>query len=116
MPRSNAGKPRTRKIPCVAKGETITRKASDAAMRRTGIRVVGDIPWGAHICIFYEISEDLLDTCVAYFAPGLENNEFCMWAVSDTITQEDAKEALHRGIADFDRYLAAGQIEIVDGH
>jgi DNA-binding CsgD family transcriptional regulator len=112
----NAGKPRTGKIVRVAKSETAAGNASDAVMRRTGIRIVGEMPWGAHICIFYETREDLLDTCVAYFAPGLESNEFCIWAASDPITPEDAKDALRREIPDFDRYLAAGQIEIVHGH
>src|SRR6202140_5967673 len=84
-------------------------------LRRTGIRVMGDMPWGSHICIFYETREDLLDTCVTYFEAGLEDNEFCIWAVSDPTTEEDAKASLRGSIADFDRYLAAGQIELVQG-
>jgi Zn-dependent protease len=28
------------------------------------------MPWGAHICIFYETKEDLLDTGVTYFEAG----------------------------------------------
>src|SRR5262245_62444661 len=31
-------------------------------MRKTGIGVVGDMPWGTHFCHFYETKEDLLDT------------------------------------------------------
>lgn len=118
MPRSNASQSRGRKILRAksAKGETITRAPPDAVMRKTGIRVMGDAPWGTHICVFYETKEDLLDTCVTYFEPGLGSNEFCIWAVSDPITQEDAKDSLRRAIADFDRYMAAGQIEIVLGH
>jgi DNA-binding CsgD family transcriptional regulator len=116
MPRSNASKSRRRKLPRAAgsKAET-TQDAAGASVRRTGIRVMGDMPWGSHICIFYETREDILDTCVAYFEAGLESNEFCIWAVSDPITEEDAKASLRRSIADFDRYLAAGQIEIVQG-
>ncbi len=41
------------------------------------------LPWGAHICVFYETKEDLLDTALSYFEAGLESNEFCVWAVSD---------------------------------
>jgi len=29
-------------------------------MRKTGIDVVGDMPWGTHVCLFYETKEDLL--------------------------------------------------------
>jgi DNA-binding CsgD family transcriptional regulator len=117
MPRSNASKSRRRKPPRAegSKAET-TRNPADAVMRRTGIQVVDDMPWGSHICVFYETREDILDTCVTYFEAGLESNEFCIWAVSDPITEADAKASLRRSIADFDRYLAAGQIEIVQGH
>jgi hypothetical protein len=26
----------------------------DSALRPTGIRFMGDMPWGTHICMFYE--------------------------------------------------------------
>ena len=33
-----------------------------AELRKTGISVVGDMPWGTHFCLFYETKEDLFDT------------------------------------------------------
>ena len=57
----------------------------DSALRHTGIGFVGDIPWGTHVCLFYETPHDLLDTAVCYFEAGLKSNEFCVWAVSDPI-------------------------------
>ena len=91
------------------------QNAADPALRKTGIRVMGDMPWGAHICVFYETKEDLLDTAVSYFEAGLQSNEFCVWAISDPITETDAKNALRLAVPDFDRHLAAGQIEILQG-
>ena len=88
----------------------------DSAPRNAGIRVLGDMSWGTHICIFYETKEDLLDTNASYFKAGLENNEFCVWAIADPITEENAKNSLRRDVADFDRRLAAGQIEVLPGH
>ena len=44
-------------------------------LRRTGISVVGDVPWGTHVCHFYETKQDLLDTLVPYFKAGLESKE-----------------------------------------
>jgi DNA-binding CsgD family transcriptional regulator len=85
------------------------------ALRPTGIPVLGDMPWGTHICVFYETKQDLLDTAVCYFEPGLRSNEFCIWAISDPITECDAKDALRRAVPDLDRRLAAGQIEILNG-
>ena len=32
------------------------------ASRNTGISVIVDLPWGTHLCHFYETKQDLLDT------------------------------------------------------
>jgi len=85
------------------------------ALRRTGVNVLGDMPWGSHVCIFYESKDDLLDTVVPFFKAGLESNEFCLWAPSQPLTLEEACTALRRRIPDFDRHLAAGNMEIVPG-
>lgn len=90
-------------------------KAVDPAPRKSGIRVIGDLPWGAHICVFYETKQDLLDTAVSYFEAGLQSGEFCMWAISDPITETDAKNALRLAVPHLDRHLAAGRIEILQG-
>ena len=42
------------------------------ALRASGISVVGAMPWGTHMCLFYETTQDLLDTLVPYFKAGLE--------------------------------------------
>jgi len=82
-------------------------------LRKTGIDVIGDTPWGAHFCQFYETKEDLIDVLVPYFKAGLENNEFCMWITSEPLCEEEAKEAIRKAMPDFHRYLKKGQIEIV---
>ena len=53
-------------------------------LRKTGISVVADVPWGTHFCYFYERTQDLLDTLVPYFMAGLKNNEFCLWVISNS--------------------------------
>src|SRR5579863_7990291 len=82
-------------------------------MRKTGVDVVGDMPWGTHFCLFYETQADLLETTVAYCKAGLESQEFCLWVVAEPLAVEDAKRALRRAVSDFDRYLADRSIEIV---
>src|SRR5437899_2176094 len=82
-------------------------------MRKTGVDVVGDMPWGTHFCLFYETRADLLETLVSYCKAGLENQEFCLWVVAEPLTGEDARHALRRAIPDFDRYLENGSIEMV---
>jgi DNA-binding CsgD family transcriptional regulator len=95
-----------------AEAEFAGRRSRDLALRKTGIPVMGDMPWGAHLCVFFETTADLLDTAATYFAAGLASNEFCVWTVSDPITEEDAKKLLCREIPDFDQHLAHRRIEI----
>jgi signal transduction histidine kinase len=86
-----------------------------AELRNTGIDVVGGMPWGTHFCLFYETKDDLLDALVPYFKAGLESREFCVWAISDPLTEEDARNALNRAVPAFDRYLADCSMEILPG-
>jgi transcriptional regulator with GAF, ATPase, and Fis domain len=82
-------------------------------MRRAGIDVVGDIPWGTHFCLFYDTKADLLETLVCYCKAGLQSQEFCLWVVAPPVTREDALEALRQAVPSFDSYLPEGGIEIV---
>lgn len=82
-------------------------------MRRAGIDVVGDIPWGTHFCLFYDTKADLLETLVCYCKAGLQSQEFCLWVVAPPVTREDALEALRQAVPSFDSYLPDGGIEIV---
>lgn len=87
----------------------------DDAPRKTGIPLMEEIPWGSHIALFYDTTADLLDTCAAYVGAGLQNNEFCTWAVADGVATEAARQALRDSIPDLDRHEAAGNIELVSG-
>ena len=81
-------------------------------LRKSGIDVVGDVPWGTHFCHLYETKRDLVDILVPYFRAGLENSEFCIWVVSDPLNEDDARSELGRAVPALDRHLAAGDIEI----
>src|SRR6202163_3049458 len=111
MKRSKPSAKRKPRTPVGRRTKSQYRPVSDLALRKTGIRVMGDMPWGAHICMFYEAKTDLLDAAASYFAAGLDSNEFCLWAISDPITEEDAKASFRSSIPDFDRYLSDGRIE-----
>jgi len=86
------------------------------ALRRTGISPLGEMPWGTHVCLFYETKDDLLDTVVPYFKAGLESKEFCLWAVAKPLTEDEARNALSKAVPALDRHLSAGSIEVVPGH
>jgi len=81
-------------------------------LRKSGIDIIGDVPWGTHFCHFYHTKEDLADILVPYFKAGLENNEFCIWVMSQPLEVEEAIEALKKAVPDADVYLEKGQIEI----
>ena len=81
-------------------------------LRRTGVNILGDVPWGSHLCVFFESQGDLFDFVIPYFQAGLESNEFCMWILPPALTPEEAYTALRQRIPDFDRYLADGKMEL----
>ncbi|MFZ0321801.1 MAG: MEDS domain-containing protein [Candidatus Sulfotelmatobacter sp.] len=70
-----------------------------------------DMPWGSHICQFYNRKEDLLKMLVPYFKQGLEKNDACVWLVGD-LTIEEATNALAAAVPDLQRYLSKGQMQI----
>ena len=88
------------------------------ALRDTGLKAVGEVPWGTHFSIFYETKKDLLEIVVPFFKAGLQANEFCLWIVanSELLTFNEAKAVLREAVPDFDRLLKAGKIEIVPYH
>jgi DNA-binding NtrC family response regulator len=81
-------------------------------LRKTGIGILGDVPWGSHFCLFYETKEDLLEMLVPYFSAGAEANEFCVWVIPPSLTDREARDVLVQAAPAFDRYLADGGIEI----
>jgi PAS domain S-box-containing protein len=82
-------------------------------LRKSGIDVIGGVPWGTHFCQFYQTKQDLIDILVPYFKAGLEGNEFCMWVTSEPLMVTEAAEAMRKAVNDFDGYLHSRQIEII---
>ena len=80
--------------------------------RKTGISVVGDMPWGTHFCHFYDTKGDLLETLVPYFKAGLESNELCVWVLSQPLTEQEINYAMREALPEFDKYLAERRIEM----
>lgn len=90
-------------------------RPDESERRATGIRAVGDVPWGTHFFLFYETKEDLLDALVPYFKVGLESGEFCVWGAYKPLTGEQVKRAMRHAVPGFDRYLNNHSIEIIPG-
>jgi signal transduction histidine kinase len=85
-------------------------------MRNTGIGPLGAMPWGAHMCLFYETPQDALETVIPYLKVGLESRERCVWIVSDPLAEDDAKAEMIRTIPDAVQRLDDRSIEILSGN
>lgn len=80
-------------------------------MRKSGITYIGDIPWGTHICGFYESEQDLAKFVIPYLHAGLENNEYCIWVISDLADPLEAEAMLADTFQDFTN--SSSKIEIL---
>ena len=87
----------------IAKGVVTLPVASDKALL--------DMPWGSHVCQFYDGKDDLVKMLVPYFKQGLERNEACVWLVGD-LTIEEARNALAAAVPDLERFMDTGQMQI----
>jgi signal transduction histidine kinase len=82
-------------------------------LRRTGLEVLGDRPWGSHFCLFFDTKSDLLDILVPFFMTGLAQNEFCFWVLADPLTEDDARYALSQAIPASNRHLIDRHMEFM---
>ena len=87
--------------------------SSTQGLRRTGLDVLGDRPWGTHFCMFFDTKDDLLEILVPYFKTGLTNNEFCFWVLADPLTEDDARRALGQVIPASDRHWIDRHMEFI---
>ena len=82
-------------------------------LRNIGIDALDDVPWGMHLCLFYQTKKELIEMLVPYFKAGLENNEYCLWITSEPLTIQDAEIALKKAVPNFAKYVQKKQIEII---
>jgi len=85
----------------------------DLKNRKSGIEILDVIPWGTHLCLFYEKKEDLFEILIPYFKAGLENNEYCIWVTSEPLNQKDVEIGISKAIPNFEQYLKRKQVEII---
>jgi hypothetical protein len=72
------------------------------------------IPYGLHMCHFYERQEDLAAALVPYFTAGLRSNERCIWITAEPLDAASAAQALGKTGLDVDSLTRAGALVIRD--
>ena len=82
-------------------------------LRKTGLDVLGDRPWGSHFCLFFDTKSDLLEILVPYFKAGLAHYEFCFWVLADPLNEDDARYALKQAMPASDRHLVDRHMEFM---
>jgi len=87
----------------------------DTTPRRTGLAPIPELPWGSHLCIFYDSPEDLLSLLPAYLVAGIEQKEKCFVVASRELGMDRVVEALRRGVPDYDAHLASGALMLLHG-
>jgi PAS domain S-box-containing protein len=79
---------------------------------RTGFPAIPEVPWGAHLCLFYESPQDLVEILVAYGVAGLENGEAILLMTCDAGALRELEARLRLAVPDYDRRVAEGAIEL----
>ena len=90
----------------------------EAALRPSltpcGLPGISQIPYGIHMCHFYEVREDLVAALVPFFAAGLRNNERCIWITAEPLVAGDARAELAKAGVDVEAAMRSGQLTIRD--
>jgi hypothetical protein len=83
----------------------------DITFTDCGLPGIRKVPYGVHMCHFYQGPDDLAEALVPYFMAGLRNRERCLWVTAQPLEAEAAKQAL--GAAGLDAGAAIGQGSLV---
>ncbi|MBD3194948.1 MAG: hypothetical protein GF317_07840, partial [Candidatus Lokiarchaeota archaeon] len=80
----------------------------------TSSEIVKELNWNNHLCYFYYTEEQLLNFLIPFFKEGLENNQYCIWIISNSITEKKAIKLLVNRKRNFKSLHESNQLEIVN--
>jgi len=100
------------KAPDILKKKVIIEISRIEEYRETGIDVIDLLRWGSHIAQLYEGKDEIPEVVAPYIVKGLEQNELCLWVISD-ITKSEARDAIMKVVPGIETYLNNGQLEIL---
>lgn len=85
-----------------------------SSLTTCGLRGIGHIPYGIHMCHFYREREDLVEALVPFFIAGLNSNERCIWITAEPLDGAGAKLELRKAGLDVDAAIRSGALTIQD--
>lgn len=78
-----------------------------------GLSCLGHVPWGTHVCHFYDDSAEALEVAVPYVSSGLSQQEACMWICASPEDSDAVFHALETVVPDLPRRLETAQLRVV---
>ena len=81
--------------------------------RDSGFKLLGNVPWGAHICLLFSTKKDLISTLLLYMQAGLKKNEFCLWITPDSFTLGETSSIIRGSLPRFSGVLRDKRLEII---
>jgi DNA-binding CsgD family transcriptional regulator len=94
-------------------GRALPPQPMTVTLRNSGIPLMDDVPWGSHLCVFYQTRDDLFDAGACYFEAGLQENELCVWLIPDSLDAEQARAKLAAAVEDAPRHIAEGRMQLL---
>lgn len=85
-----------------------------ASLTDCGLPGIREIPYGVHMCHFYNGRDQLAAALVPYFAAGLRANERCIWIAAEPLNAAHAKLGLMEAGVDVAAALASGALVVRD--
>ncbi len=79
-----------------------------------GLPGIDGIPYGIHMCHFYESAGDLAAALVPYFAAGLRSNERCIWIAAEPLGAALAKIAAQNAGMEVEAAMRKGSLTVLN--
>lgn len=79
-----------------------------------GLPGIRQIPYGVHMCHFYDGRDELAAVLVPYFRAGLGSGERCMWITAAPLNAAEAKAELRAAGVDVEAGIAKGALVVRD--
>jgi hypothetical protein len=90
------------------------RMSAPSHVTECGLPGITTVPYGVHLCHFYDSRQDLVQALVPYFEAGLRSNERCIWVTAAPLEAAEARAELAKVLPGVDEAMRQGRLRILD--